>query len=139
MAKPVYEWIQAGEEWSQPWGGSAAQWFGSILPRIQACLPATTILEIASGFGRWSHFLRQHCRHLHLVDPDPQCMDACRRRFGSVAEISFHLNQADSLEMIPDGSIDFIFSFDSLVHVRRQTIETYLRQFPEKLKTDGLA
>jgi SAM-dependent methyltransferase len=139
MTKPDYEWIQAGEEWSQPWGGSAAQWFGSILPRIQACLPATAILEIGSGFGRWSHFLRQHCRHLHLVDPDPQCMDACRRRFGSVPEIGFHLNQADSLEMIPDGSIDFIFSFDSLVHVRRQTIETYLEQFPAKLKTDGVA
>ncbi len=23
MAKPVYEWIAAGEEWSEPWGGSA--------------------------------------------------------------------------------------------------------------------
>jgi ubiquinone/menaquinone biosynthesis C-methylase UbiE len=139
MAKSDYEWIQAGEEWSEPWGGSVAQWFGSILPRIQAALPATTILEIASGFGRWSFFLKEHCQHLHLVDPDPQCMDACRRRFGSVAKISFHLNRADSLETIPDGSIDFIFSFDSLVHVRRQTIETYLGQFPAKLKTDGLA
>jgi SAM-dependent methyltransferase len=139
VAKTDYEWIAAGEEWSEPWGGSAPQWFGSILPRIQAALPAETILEIGSGFGRWSHFLRQHCHHLHLVDPDPQCMDACRRRFSSDAAVSFHLNQGDSLETIPDGSIGFIFSFDSLVHVRRQTIETYLRQFPAKLKTDGLA
>jgi SAM-dependent methyltransferase len=139
VAKTDYEWIAAGEEWSEPWGGSAAQWFGSILPRIHAALPAETILEIGSGFGRWSHFLRQHCGHLHLVDPDPQCMDACRRRFRSDTAVSFHLNQADSLEMIPDGSIDFIFSFDSLVHVRPQTIETYLQQFPRKLKTNGLA
>jgi SAM-dependent methyltransferase len=139
VAKTDYEWIAAGEEWSEPWGGSAAQWFGSILPRVQASLPAETILEIGSGFGRWSHFLRQHCGHLHLVDPDPQCMDACRRRFGSDTKVSFHLNQADSLEMIPDGSIDFIFSFDSLVHVRPQTIETYLRQFAGKLKANGLA
>ena len=139
MAKTDYEWIAAGEEWSEPWGSSAPQWFGSILPRVHAALPADTILEIGSGFGRWSHFLRQHCRHLHLVDPDPQCMDACRRRFGSDAEVSFHLNQGDSLEMIPDGSIDFIFSFDSLVHVRRQTIETYLQQFPAKLTNNGLA
>ena len=54
MAKPDYEWIQAGEEWSEPWGGSAPQWFGSIFPRIHAYFPANTILEIASGFGRWS-------------------------------------------------------------------------------------
>jgi SAM-dependent methyltransferase len=139
MAKPVYEWIAAGEEWSEPWGGSAAQWFGSILPRVHMALPAAAIVELGSGFGRWSFYLRQHCDQLHLVDPDPQCMDACRERFGADPKISYDLNQNDSLATIPDRSIDFIFSFDSLVHVRRQTIETYLSQFGAKLKPEGLA
>jgi 2-polyprenyl-3-methyl-5-hydroxy-6-metoxy-1,4-benzoquinol methylase len=139
MGKANYEWIAAGEEWSEPWGGSAAQWFGSILPRIQVALPAETTLEIGSGFGRWSHYLRQHCQQLHLVDPDPQCMDACRRRFGADAGLSYDVNQNDSLVMVRDGSLDFVFSFDSLVHVRRQSIETYLRQLEGKLKPDGLA
>ena len=137
--KPVYEWIAAGEEWSEPWGGSAAQWFGSILPRIHFALPADRIVELGSGFGRWSYYLRQQCRHLDLVDPDPQCMEACRSRFSSDAKLSFHLNRDDGLEMIPNHSTDFIFSFDSLVHVRRGTIETYLRQFPSKLTENGLA
>jgi SAM-dependent methyltransferase len=139
MAKTDYEWIAAGEEWSEPWGGSAAQWFGSILPRIHMALPAETILEIGSGFGRWSHYLRQHCHHLHLVDPDPQCMEACQRRFGEAGRLSYHLNQSDSLAMVPNGSVDFVFSFDSLVHVQPQTIETYLSQLPVKLKSSGLA
>lgn len=139
MAKTDYEWIAAGEEWSEPWGGSAAQWFGSILPRIHVALPAETIVEIGAGFGRWSHYLRQHCNRLHLVDPDPQCMEACRRRFGADAGLNYDLNQDDSLAMVPDGSVDFLFSFDSLVHVRRQTIETYLGQLGTKLKPDGLA
>jgi hypothetical protein len=139
MNKPDYEWIAAGEEWSEPWGGSAAQWFGSILPRIQVALPAETIVEIGSGFGRWSYYLRQHCDQLHLVDPHPQCMEACRRRFGSDSKVSFHLNQGDSLATIPDGSVDFLFSFDSLVHVKSQTIETYAGQLAAKLKPDGLA
>src|SRR5947207_9170621 len=138
MGKSDYEWIAAGEEWSEPWGGSAAQWFGSILPRIQAALPAETILEIGSGFGRWSNYLKEHCSHLHLVDPDAQCMDACRRRFGPDAKVSYHRNEGDSLATIPDGSIDFIFSFDSLVHVRPQTIESYLSQFAAKLKENGV-
>src|SRR5204863_5268355 len=115
MAKSDYEWIAAGEEWSEPWGGSAAQWFGSILPRIQAALPANTILEIASGFGRWSYYLKQHCHYLHLLEPDAQCMDACRQRFGADPKVSYHVNDGRSLEMIPDETIDFIFSFDSLV------------------------
>ena len=139
MVKPDYEWIAAGEEWSEPWGGSAAQWFGSILPRIQAALPANAIVEIASGFGRWSYYLKQHCHHLHLVEPDAQCMEACRRRFGSDPKISYHRNDGRSLEMIPDGTIDFIFSFDSLVHVRRETIEAYVSQFAAKLTTNGMA
>jgi SAM-dependent methyltransferase len=138
MGKTDYEWIAAGEEWSEPWGGSAAQWFGSILPRIHAALPAETILEIGSGFGRWSHYLKEHCSDLHLVDPDAQCMEACRRRFGADANVSYHRNEGDSLAMIPDGSIDFIFSFDSLVHVRPETIESYLSQFATKLKENGL-
>lgn len=137
MAKTDYEWIAAGEEWSEPWGGSAAQWFGSILPRIQAALPAGHVLEIGSGFGRWSYYLKQHCEHLHLVDPDQQCMDACRRRFGSDPKLSYHLNQGDSLATIANGSVDFVFSFDSLVHVRPQTIETYLSQLTAKLTPNG--
>lgn len=137
MGKPDYEWIQAGEEWSEPWGGSAAQWFGTILPRIHAFLPANTILEIASGFGRWSNYLKEHCRHLHLVDPAPECIEACRRRFGSDARVSCHVNDGRSLEMIPNGSIDFVFSFDSLVHVRREIVEAYLVQLAEKLTKEG--
>ena len=139
MAKPVYEWVAAGEEWSEPWGGSAPQWFGSILPRIQMALPANQILEIAAGFGRWSSYLKNHCRHLQLVEPDPQCLEACRSRFGPDPAISYHLNDGRSLAMIPDKAIDFIFSFDSLVHVRRDTIEAYLKQFPAKLTQNGLA
>ncbi len=138
MEKPGYEWIAAGEEWSEPWGGSAAQWFGCILPRIHAALPADTIVEIGSGFGRWSYYLKQQCDQLHLVDPDPQCMDACRQRFGSDSKVSYHRNEGDSLTMIPEGAIDFIFSFDSLMHVRRQSIETYLGQLAAKLKPDAL-
>src|SRR6266852_9871119 len=37
-----YDWKDAGEEWSEPWGSSAAQWSGTILPRIRDFLPAGT-------------------------------------------------------------------------------------------------
>jgi hypothetical protein len=139
MDKTDYEWIEAGEEWSEPWGGSAAQWFGSILPRIQAGLPANTILEIAAGFGRWSYYLKEHCSHLHLVDPAVECIEACRRRFASDPQVICHVNDGRSLEMIPNGSIDFVFSFDSLVHVGRETVEAYVTQLADKLAENGMA
>lgn len=40
--------------------------------------------------------------------------------------------------MIPDHSLDFVFSFDSLVHVRRDVVEAYLSQLSEKLLDDGI-
>jgi hypothetical protein len=44
-----YDWPEAGEEWSKDWGGAQMQWYGCILPRISAFVPAQTILEIAPG------------------------------------------------------------------------------------------
>src|SRR5437867_10527477 len=39
--------------------------------------------------------------------------------------------------MIPDGSVDFIFSFDSFVHTNREVVEAYLHEFGTKLKIGG--
>ena len=39
--------------------------------------------------------------------------------------------------MIPDASVDFIFSFDSFVHPDRDIVEEYLRQLGTKLKIGG--
>lgn len=132
-----YDWKEAGEEWSQPWGSSAAQWAGAIFPRIRACLPAHTILEIAPGFGRWTDYLKDYCNELWAVDKSSACIDACRQRFGSHSHVRCVLNDGRSLSMIPDSSVDFVFSFDSLVHPDRNIVEEYLRQLGTKLKPGG--
>src|SRR5438477_5096853 len=54
----TYNWPQAGEEWSTGWGGARMQWYGSILPRVNAFVPADTILEIGPGYRRWTAFLK---------------------------------------------------------------------------------
>jgi ubiquinone/menaquinone biosynthesis C-methylase UbiE len=136
--KTDYDWKEGGEEWSGPWGTSAAQWYGAIYSRMHGCLPADTILEIAPGFGRWTHYLKDHCQHLYIVDPTAKCIEACRQRFGDDSGLSYHINDGRSLAMIADCSIDFVFSFDSMVHVRRDILEGYLSQLTAKLKPDGL-
>jgi Methyltransferase domain len=132
-----YDWKDAGEEWSVPWGSSAAQWFGAILPRIRDCLPAERILEIAPGFGRWTHYLKDHCRDLSIVDRTSECIEACRQRFAADLHVHCYLNDGRSLSMIPDASVDFVFSFDSLVHTKRDVVEAYLRELGTKLKIGG--
>ena len=129
-----YDWKHGGEEWSDAWGSSGAQWEGAILPRIRDCLPADTILEIAPGFGRWTEYLRHYCQHLWIVDRVAECIEACRQRFGDDPRLEYYVNDGRSLAMVPDESVDFVFSFDSLVHPRREIVETYVAQLGKKLK-----
>ena len=131
------DWTDGGEEWSEPWGNSAAQWAGVIFPRIRDWLPAGTVLEIAPGFGRWTHYLKNHCDNLWLVEKAPHCFEACCRRFGNDPRIKIYHNDGHSLSMVPDNSVDFVFSFDSLVHDRHGFIQSYLRQLGSKLKVGG--
>jgi 2-polyprenyl-3-methyl-5-hydroxy-6-metoxy-1,4-benzoquinol methylase len=133
-----YDWTQRGEEWSATWGGSDAQWFGAIFPRIHAFLPAGTVLEIAPGFGRWTHYLRDWCERLIVVDLAENCISYCQRRFASDSRITYHVNDGRSLAMVPDGSIDFVFSFDSLVHVDIDVLQAYLDQLARKLSPNGV-
>lgn len=131
-------WTQDGDEWSDVWGGPEAQWFFSIYPRIQTFLPAPRVLEIAPGFGRWTRFLKNYCEHLTVVDLTPACIEGCKKRFQAESHINYHVNDGKSLEMIPDQALDFAFSFDSLVHVEADVIETYLNQLARKLSDNGV-
>src|SRR6266481_643475 len=129
-----YEWTKQGEEWSAVWGGSEAQWFGAILPRIDAFVPTGSILEIAPGFGRWTTYLKKYCESLAVVDLAEECIKACQQRFASDSHISYYVNDGKSLAMIQDKSIDFVFSFDSLVHPEAEVIEAYLNKLAIKIQ-----
>ena len=134
-----YDWRQRGDAWSSPWGGAEAQWYGSIFPRIHHFLPASAVLEIAPGFGRWTHFLLEHCETLTAVDVAPKCTESCRERFADYPQARFETNDGQSLPMVEDESIDFAFSFDSLVHVESDVLSGYLTELARTLKPGGVA
>src|SRR5437870_11927105 len=121
-----YDWKDAGEESSAPWGTSAAQWSGAILPRIRDCLPTGTILEIAPGFGRWTYYLKDYCQALWVVDRVEKCIEACRRRFAADPHVRCCLNDGRSLSMVSAPSIDLVFRFVSFVHTHRELGAAYL-------------
>ncbi|HAX80162.1 MAG TPA: hypothetical protein DCY88_31080 [Cyanobacteria bacterium UBA11372] len=133
-----YSWNEQGNEWSKSWGGTDNCFWGSIYPRIQAFIPAGTILEIAPGFGRWTQYLKDYCDNLIVVDLTEKCIAACQQRFADCSHITYHVNDGKSLKMVPDKSIDFIFSFDSLVHAEEDVIQAYLQQIAFKLKPNGI-
>jgi SAM-dependent methyltransferase len=133
-----FDWSDRGDEWSKKWGNSDKQWYGAILPRIAKYLPTGKCLEIAPGFGRWTQFLLELSDELIAVDLCPRCVAACQQRFAGDDRFAVFANDGRSLEMVPDHSIDFAFSFDSLVHVEQDVLDAYLCQLKQKLTPQGV-
>jgi SAM-dependent methyltransferase len=132
-------WFAAGDNWSDAYGTPEMQWYGSVLPRIHRFVPTATLLEIAPGFGRWTQYLARIADRLIAVDISERCIEVCRARFRHLTNIEYHVNDGRSLGMVEDGSVDFAFSFDSLVHVELDVLEAYLKQLRAKLKPNGVA
>lgn len=132
-------WVAGGDEWSGPWGGTESLWWGTLLPRIHAFVPAGVVLELGPGQGRWSTYLSRLADRLILVDVSQHCVDGCTRRFGRDANVSCHLGDGRSLPMVGDRSVDFAFSFDSLVHAEADVLQSYAQELSRTLKPDGIA
>jgi len=134
-----YPWRNQGDEWSEPWGGVSSQWYSTIMPRIHHFMPAARILELGCGCGRWTAFLKDLCQDLVAVDVSELCIDLCGARFAGVPSIKCHLTDGLSLPMVLDASVDFVFSFDSLVHADRNVLESYMRELNRILTPNGVA
>lgn len=135
----TYDWSHRGDEWSGAWGGVSYQWWTTLFPRLQGYVPAGRILEIAPGYGRWTHFLKDLCDELLIVDIAEAAIDHCRERFADESHIDFHVNDGTSLRMAADSSIDLVFSFDSLVHAEADIMSGYLDELARILAADGVA
>lgn len=132
-------WTAGGDEWSGPWGGSESLWWGTLLPRIHPFVPAAVVLEIGPGEGRWSGYLRQLADELVLVDVAEHCVETCRGLFAGDTQVACHVGDGRSLPMVDDRSVDFAFSFDSLVHAEADVLESYACELARALRPDGVA
>lgn len=133
-----FDWSARGEEWSAWWGDTPALWYGALLPRIHPFVGGT-VLEIAPGFGRWTHYLKDLAERLIIVDLAERCIDHCHARFATATNIDYHVNDGRSLGMVADTSVDFAFSFDSLVHADTDVMKAYARELARVLKPGGVA
>ncbi len=135
-----FDWSNSGEEWSQSWGGSSNLWWGTIYPRIYNYLSKdATVLEIAPGYGRCTQYLKDLCRGLIIVDLTERCIEACKKKFTVNDNIQYFINDGKSLNFIKKKSLDFAFSWDSLVHADNKVLEAYISQLSDKLKPNGVA
>lgn len=134
-----YRWPSLGDEWSEVWGGVETHWHATLLPRIRKFIPARRIVEIAPGYGRWSGFLINNADDYVGIDLAEECVRSCRTRFNAAPHARFVQNDGQSFPSVADRSVDFVFSFDSLVHVEIETITAYLQEIGRTLTPEGVA
>ena len=132
-------WGHDGDEWSQSWGSTESMWRGSIMPRIGRFLPAHSVLEIAPGRGRISEYLLPQCQQYVGVDLAAACVEACKTRFADVAHARFATTDGLTLTGVDDASVDFAFTWDSLVHADAEVLRSYLSELARVLRPGGAA
>jgi len=131
-----YNWVDEGHQWSEFFGGTRSLWTNVIFPKIKDHLKGD-VLEIAPGYGRITTFLVEESDSLEVVDLVGKCIEKCKQKFGD--RIKYHINDGKSLDMIKNNSKDFVFSWDSFVHIDEKTINNYITGIYNVLKPGGYA
>lgn len=139
-----YHWSKNGDEWDgqaryckQPydvWKHSLIEHL--IIPFVNE---SSIVIEIAPGHGRWSQVLSDMADKLILVDISQSCIDFCKKMLADKSHVEYHVNDGKTLTAIPDHSIDFVWSFDSFVHIDKPTTASYIGEINRVLKHGGKA
>ncbi len=106
-----------------------------VLPYVG---PREDVVEIAPGHGRWSETLIGLARSVHLVDLNPECLDACRTRFADASGVTYALTDGASIPA-EEETADFVWSFDSFVHIDPVDVFAYLGEIARVLRPGGYA
>jgi len=135
-------WSAAGDEWN----GMAAHcaqpyeaWKQALLETflVPYVTTATSALEVAPGYGRWTQHLVERAGWVTMVDLSPSCIEACRRRFGDGPGLTYVVNNGTSLPGVEDASVHFVWSFDSFVHMDLPIVRAYVEEFARVLRPGG--
>lgn len=139
-----HHWSADGDEWT----GQAAcccipyeAWKQSLIDNLirPHVGKARHVLEIAPGHGRWSGVLIANSGFCTLVDLSANCLVHCRKRFSSEPNVEYFLTTGTSLPRYCTSQIDFVWSFDSFVHMAPEIVSSYLAEIARVLRPGGLA
>ncbi len=107
------------------------QWETHIYPNIKK-LSWDICLDLAAGHGRNTEKLKHLSKEIHLVDVNESCIRTCQERFGEQyqdCKFHYHVNDGYTLSGITSESIDFIYSWDAMVHFDKLVIKNYVTEF----------
>jgi ubiquinone/menaquinone biosynthesis C-methylase UbiE len=101
--------------------------------------PQSVVLEIGAGGGRWTQYLLD-AKELILVELNAEFFPYLKGRFPDhLGKMRFYQTNGAELAGIPSNSIDFVFTFGTLVQISPDMIDAYLGEIRRVLKRGGIA
>jgi len=139
-----HTWAKDGDEWSgqaKLCGVPYEDWKASLVAHLikPYVSSVSEIIEVAPGHGRWSEYLISVGSFVTLVDIAPGCLKHCMGRFGTAANVDYFLTDGTRLPHHATGRIDFIWSYDSFVHMTAGVIGAYMSEFARVLRPGAKA
>lgn len=129
-------WGNGGHDWSLKFGNTENLWNELLRDDVKQYCNGNGI-EIAPGHGRITDFLLKECNSLSVVDLNAYPISECVKRFGSRIN-GYYVNDGKSLSMFNASCYDFVFSFDSFVHMHFDVVKSYLLEMKRVLKNEGI-
>jgi len=97
-----------------------------------------TCLEIGCGLGRLIKPIARQCAEVIGIDISPKMLSFARDYLKKVPNVELHLNDGQTMPMIEDGSIDWVFSHLTFQHLTLcEVVDRYLDEIHLVLKPGG--
>jgi ubiquinone/menaquinone biosynthesis C-methylase UbiE len=120
------------EEW---WGTPSREWFDTYVePYFEG---DDTVVEIGPGSGRFSRFLIDRAKWMHLVDYSAFAYKFLRKYFSGRSNINVVHNKRNRLDGVEDDTVDLVFSLAVFVHIDIEVFVCYLRETFRVLSKGG--
>jgi len=114
---------------------------GIFMNRAQAWgAPASrrTALDFGCGIGRLTQALAEHFDHVSGVDISARMIELAREHNRQGARCEYLCNPVSNLGEFENGSIDMIYSWITLQHMRPRYARRYIEEFLRVLAPGGL-
>ena len=100
--------------------------------------PQWRCLEIGCGVGRLMKPIAARCSCMIGVDLSDRMLTYARTYLSDVPNAELHLNDGQTLSMIPDASVDFVYSHLAFQHITLfEVVDGYLAEIARVLKPGG--
>ena len=98
------------------------------------------VIDLGCGIGRLTRVLASRAAHVTAIDVSPAMLARARELHPSLNNVTWLLGDGESLEGIPDGTVDAVVSHVVLQHIPSAKVQLgYVAEFGRVLRPGGWA